>query len=226
MRILLAEDHPDLAANLGEFLSGHGHKVKFAMDGDAALRLAQTGRYDAIVLDRMLPGLDGASVCRQAREAGTATPVLMLTALDTVEDKLAGFAAGADDYLVKPFAMAELLVRLHALHRRAGGAPEARVLRVADLTLDLDSLEVRRGGDRLLLPRAPLKLLELLMREQHRVVTRAELEQALWGAEPPVADVLRAHMWALRSAIDRPYPRRLLNTIHGIGYRLADLEDF
>lgn len=224
MHVLLVEDHPDLAANLGDFLGSHGHRVEVAADGPSGLRLAQAQRYDAIVLDRLLPGLDGASVCRQLRgSAGTQVPVLMLTALDTVNDRVEGLRAGADDYLVKPFAMVELLARLEALHRRATGANGERVLAVADLEFDLDTLIARRAGEAISLTPALRKLLETLMRESHRVVAREELERRLWGDSPPEGDVLRAHMYALRVAIDKPWPKKLLHTIHGSGYRLADL---
>ena len=226
MHILLVEDHPDLAANLGEYLSAHGHSVDFAADGASGLRLALAQSFDAIVLDRLLPGLDGASVCRRLRSAGgVSVPVLMLTALDTVPDRVEGLQAGADDYLVKPFAMVELLARLEALHRRATATGGERRLSVADLVFDLDTLEARRDGDPLTLMPATRKLLELLMRESHRVVTREELERRLWGDAPPEGDVLRAHMYALRLAIDKPYARKLLHTIHGTGYRLADRGD-
>ncbi|MBL6749344.1 MAG: response regulator transcription factor [Nevskia sp.] len=225
MRILLVEDHPDLAANLGDYLSARGHQVDFAADGPAGLRLAQTKAFDAVILDRLLPRMEGAEVCRRMRAAQLTTPVLMLTALDAVSDKVEGFAAGADDYLVKPFAMAELLARLDALNRRAGAARAARRLQVADLTMDLDTLEVRRGRDRLALTPAGRRLLEVLMRGTHRVVARDELEAALWGEAGHPTDVLRAHMYALRNVVDRPYRRKLLHTVHGTGYRLASLDD-
>lgn len=226
MHVLLVEDHPDLAANLGDYLGAHGHSIDFAADGPSGLRLAQSQHFDAIVLDRLLPGLDGASVCRRLRTAGgKAVPVLMLTAMDTVADRVDGLKAGADDYLIKPFAMVELLARLEALHRRATSGSDQRRLVVADLSFDLDTLTARRGNDLLTLTPALRKLLELLMRETHRVVRRDELERRLWGDSPPEADVLRAHMYALRIAIDKPYPRKLLHTVHGTGYRLADPGD-
>jgi len=226
MHVLLVEDHPDLAANLGDFLGSHGHSVDFAADGPSGLRLAQNQSFDAVVLDRLLPGLDGATVCRRLRSSGgTAVPVLMLTALDTVPDRVEGLQAGADDYLIKPFAMVELLARLEALHRRATSNSSGRRLVVADVVFDLDTLEARRSNEVLTLTPALRKILELLMRETHRVVTRDELERKLWGDAPPEGDVLRAHMYALRVALDKPYPRKLLHTIHGTGYRLADLGD-
>ena len=226
MHVLLVEDHPDLAANLGDFLGNHGHSVDFAADGPSGLRLAQSQRFDAIVLDRLLPGLDGASVCRRLRAStGRNVPLLMLTAMDTVNDRVEGLRAGADDYLVKPFAMVELLARLEALHRRATAAGLDRVLSVADLEFDLDTLIARRSDEIISLTPALRKLLELLMRDTHRVVTREELERRLWGDAPPEGDVLRAHIYALRVAVDKPWPKKLLHTIHGSGYRLADLGD-
>lgn len=228
MHILLVEDHPDLAANVSDYLDAHGHRVDHAGDGPTGLKLAQSQAFDAIVLDRLLPGLDGASICRRLREGGaTRVPILMLTALDTIDDRVEGLKVGADDYLVKPFAMAELLARLEALDRRArNGVPRKETaLTVADLSFNLDTLEAQRAGKALTLTPALRKLLELLMRETHRVVTREELERKLWGKMPPEGDVLRAHMYALRVAVDKPFDRKLLHTVHGSGYRLADLGD-
>jgi DNA-binding response OmpR family regulator len=226
MRILVIEDHRDIAENIGDYLAPRGHVLDYAPDGVTGLRLAVSNDYDVIVLDLMLPGLDGLEVCRQLREtAKKATPVLMLTARDQLENKVAGFNAGADDYLVKPFALKELEVRLEALRRRATGSGGSRLLKVADLEFDLDAQTVRRGGRRLDLNPSLRTLLEVLMSNPHRVVRRSELEAALWGDDPPNADVLRAHISALRTAIDRPFDRKLLHTVHGTGYRLSDDED-
>jgi len=224
MRILVIEDHPDLAANVGDYLSAQGHAVDFAADGPTGLARAQAGGVDVVVLDRLLPGLDGASLCRRLRGAGITTPVLMLTALDAVSDRVDGLSAGADDYLVKPFAMSELSARLAALHRRASGQVADQVLRVADLECDPGTAEVRRAGRTLTLTRAERRLLELLLRRSPRLVTRAELERALWGDDAPDGDVLRAHLHNLRSAVDKPFPVKLIHTVHGEGYRLAVLD--
>lgn len=224
MRVLLIEDNADLAANIGDYLAMHGHLVDFAYDGPAGLGAAARGGFDVIILDRLLPGCDGATVCRRLRsEYGIATPVLMLTALDAVGDRVAGLAAGADDYLVKPFALAELEARLGALHRRASGAVAARQLRVADLEYDPDTHAARRGGQPLALNPTTRRILEFLMRQTHRIVARHELEYLLWGDQIPEGDVLRAHLHVLRSAVDRPFARKLLHTVRGAGYRLADL---
>lgn len=221
MIILLVEDDRDLAANLGEFLESSGHQVDYAGDGTLACRLCSSNRYDAIVLDVGLPGMGGLEVCRRLRtEAHQSTPVLMLTARDLESDVLAGFEAGADDYMRKPFSLKELSARLAAIVRRGrvgGGA-----LRVADLTLDPSTLAVYRGGARRSLTPSGLRILELLMRSSPGVVSREQLVELLWGEAPPTSDAaLRAHIHLLRQAIDPPELPRLLHTIHGVGYRLA-----
>lgn len=223
MRILVVEDHADLAATIGDYLEARGHSVDFAYDGRSGYTTACEPRFDAIVLDRVLPGQDGATLCRRLRaEAGVATPVLMLTALDTVSNRVEGLSAGADDYLVKPFAMAELEARLEALHRRAAGAVASQVLQVVDLVYDPRTREAQRDGQLVALNPTTRKILEFLMRQTHRVVSREELEHLLWGDEVPDGDVLRAHMHVLRAAVDRPFTRKLLHTVRGAGYRLAD----
>lgn len=221
MNILVIEDNQDLAANLYDFLEGKGHQVDAAADGVTGLHLAVVNDYDVIVLDLILPGIHGFEVCRKLREeAGKGTPVLMLTARDTLDDKLAGFECGADDYVVKPFSLRELEARLKALARRGHVSPR-QVLHVADLTLDPGTLQVQRGGQPIELPPIPLKILELLMRKSPRVVWRREIEQAIWADSPPDSDALRAHMHVLRNAIDKPFPRPLLHTVRSIGYRLS-----
>jgi DNA-binding response OmpR family regulator len=222
MRLLLIEDHRDIAANIAEFFEARGEEVQHALDGENGLQMALADSYDAIVLDLMLPGLDGLSLCRQLRQAGhTRVPVLMLTAKDLLADKIEGFEAGADDYLVKPFSLAELDARLKALVRRASVPETPRVLSVGDLRFDLDTLEAERSGERLKLNPTTRRLLIVLLQNSHRVVTRAELERELWGDQPPQGDFLRAHMHALRTAIDKNFPIKLLHTIHGTGYRLS-----
>lgn len=221
MRILLIEDHQDLAANVGEYFAQRGHVIDYAADGLSGLHLAATNPYDALVLDVSLPGLDGLALCRKLRtEARSPVPVLMLTARDTERDLLTGFDAGADDYLTKPFSLPVLEARLKALTRR--GTPPADVLRVADLAFDLRSLVVKRGPRRLELAPAGLKLLEALMRASPGVVSRAAAERALWGDDPPDSDAaLRGHVHALRAAIDVTPAPKLVHTVHGLGYRLA-----
>ncbi|HEX7011411.1 MAG TPA: response regulator transcription factor [Steroidobacteraceae bacterium] len=222
MNLLLIEDHADIAANIAEYFEARGDTVEAIADGEEGLRRALTQPYDAIVLDLMLPRLDGLTLCRQLRQAGrTQVPVLMLTAKDLLADKIEGFEAGADDYLVKPFSLAELDARLKALVRRARMPQASRILSVGDLTFDLDTLEAERAGERIKLNPTTRRLLLVLMQNSHRVVTRVELERELWGDEPPQGDFLRAHMHALRAAIDKQFPVKLLHTIHGVGYRLS-----
>jgi DNA-binding response OmpR family regulator len=226
MRILVIEDHRDIAENIGDYLAPKGHELDYAADGITGLHLAVTNDYDVIVLDLTLPALDGLEVCRKLREeAKKSTPVLMLTARDQLDNKVHGFRAGADDYLVKPFALKELEIRLEALRRRGRGAVQTRVLKVADLEFDPDTQAVKRARQRIELNPSLRTLLGVLMANTHRVVPRAELESALWGDDPPDADVLRAHIYALRTAIDKPFERKLLHTVHGTGYRLTDVSD-
>lgn len=220
LRILIVEDNADIAENIGDYLEAQGHVLDFAFDGIGGLHLALTQDFDAIVLDIMLPGMDGLTFCRSLREdARKPTPVLMLTARDTLSDKLQGFRAGADDYLVKPFALEELAARIAALVRRTDLPPED-LLRVADLEVDMGKMKVRRAGRPVELNRACLKILIMLMKAHPNVVTRSELEHALWADMPPGSDALRSHIYALRRAIDRPFEHPLLETVHGVGYRL------
>jgi len=223
VRILIIEDDADIAANLYDYLEGRGHEVDRAADGVTGLHLAVTHEYDAILLDLALPGMDGLALCRKLREeAKRDTPVLMLTARDTLPDKLAGFASGADDYLVKPFALSEVEARLAALERRRSGRVAGRALRVGDLVFDPYTLSVERAGAPVKLPPKCLRLLELLMRHPNRVFARAELETAVWGEEQERGDTLRSHMHILRRALARPGKPDLVENVHGLGYRLTD----
>ena len=222
MRVLIIEDNPDIAANLGDYLEDHGHTVDFAGDGITGLHLAIVNEFDSIVLDLALPGMDGLDVCRKLRsEAGKDTPVLMLTARDRLEDKLAGFETGADDYLVKPFELQEVEARLNVLAGR-GRRRNSRELKVGDLKYNLDTLNVSRGDEDIYLNPIGLKLLHCLMEASPNVVSRAELEMEVWGEEMPDSDSLRVHIHSLRSAIDKPFGSNLIQTRHGIGYRLVE----
>jgi DNA-binding response OmpR family regulator len=224
MKILVIEDNPDIAANIGDYLEDRDYVVDFAGDGVTGLHLAVVNDFDAIVLDLMLPGMDGLDVCRKLREdARKNTPVLMLTARDTLDQKLQGFKTGADDYMVKPFELQELEARLQVLARR-GKAVQARVLKVADLEFNLDTLTVRRAGKELNLNPTGLKLLQRMMEASPWVVSREELELRVWGEELPDSDSLRVHIHSLRAAVDKPFDVPLIHTRHGIGYRLVDPE--
>lgn len=221
--VLLVEDHRDIAEMIVEFLEQRGMTVDYAADGLGGLHLALTQSYDVVVLDVMLPGIDGISLCRRLREeARRNTPILMLTARDTLDDKVTGLDAGADDYLVKPFELRELEARIRTLLRRHRGAVARETYTVGELYLDTATLRVTRAGTPLTLTPIGLKLLTTLMRASPRVVSRQQLEREVWGDLLPDSDTLRSHLYTLRKAVDKPFARPLLHTIAGAGYRLAD----
>ncbi|MFC5739983.1 MULTISPECIES: response regulator transcription factor [Dyella] len=222
MRVLVIEDNSDIATNIGDYLEDRGHVVDFAGDGVTGLHLAVVHDFDVIVLDLTLPGMDGLDVARKLRhEAHKQTPVLMLTARDSLEHKLTGFDSGADDYMTKPFALQELVARLEVLARRGKG-PQSRVLKVDDLTYNLDTLTVTRAGKSIQLNPIGLKLLQALMEASPSVVTRQQLEQRVWGEGLPDSDSLRVHIHGLRASIDKPFDKPLIHTRHGIGYRMVE----
>jgi len=222
MRLLVIEDNRNLVANLFAYFEARGHVLDAAPDGITGLHLALTQPYDALILDWMLPRMDGPEVLRKLRDEGDSDmPVIMLTARDELPDKLAGFRAGADDYLTKPFDLPELEVRLESLQARIQGRARSRVLEVEDLRLDLSTLEASRGDAPVHLFPAGRKLLEVLMRASPAVVTREQLERALWGDEPPDGDMLRSHIYELRREVDGPFPVKLIQTVPRVGYRLA-----
>ena len=223
VNILVVEDNRDIAENIADYFEPRGHTLDFAIDGLMAVKLASEQRFDIIVLDLMLPRLGGMEVCRQLRQVHhLQTPILMLTAKDQLEDKLQGFASGADDYLVKPFSLKELEARLLALIKRAQGQTTSRTLRVADLEYNLDTRQALRAGITLELNPTLRSLLELLMKKSPGIATREEMEDLIWGDHPPDKDILRTHIYNLRTIIDKPYSTKLLKTVHGTGYRLAD----
>lgn len=223
MRLLVIEDNADIAANLTDYLVARGHLADVAGDGLIGLHLACINDYDAIVLDLMLPAMDGLTICRKLRgEAKRYTPVLILTARDSLDDKIAGLEAGADDYVVKPFALREVEMRLRTISRRAQPQGQAQKLRVADLVYDVQLYRVKRGERLVELPPTPMRILEVLMRASPRVVLRSELEAAVWGDSPPDSDALKAHLHILRTAIDKSAETPLLRTVRGVGYQLLD----
>jgi two-component system, OmpR family, response regulator len=224
MRILLIEDDPHTAAFIRKGLSEDGHTVDHTGDGKQGLFLATTENYDAIVLDRMLPALDGLVVLRTLRGAGNRTPLVLLTALGEVDHRVEGLRAGADDYLAKPFAYAELSARLDSIVRRhRGGEPEPTRLRVGELELDLLRREARRSDRRIELQPREFRLLEYFMRQAGRVVTRTMLLEAVWDYHfDPQTNVIDVHISRLRQKIDHGFPRPLLHTVRGAGYRLGE----
>ncbi|MEN5265530.1 response regulator transcription factor [Stenotrophomonas sp. TWI587] len=222
MRLLVIEDNRQLVANLFDYFESRGHVLDVAPDGVTGLHLAVSQPYDALILDWMLPRMEGPEVLRRLRaDHGSEVPVIMLTARDELPDKIAGFRAGADDYLTKPFALPELEVRLEALMVRAKGRNPRKVLEVADLKLDLATLEAHRDGKVLHLYPACRKLLEVLMRASPGAVTRQQLEFALWGDELPDGDLLRSHVYELRRSVDGPFQQKLIHTLPRVGYRLG-----
>ncbi|MEN4952488.1 response regulator transcription factor [Stenotrophomonas sp. TWI819] len=222
MRLLVIEDNRQLVANLFDYFEARGHVLDVAPDGVTGLHLAVSQPYDALILDWMLPRMEGPEVLRRLRaDHGSEAPVIMLTARDELPDKIAGFRAGADDYLTKPFALPELEVRLEALMVRAKGRNPRKVLEVADLKLDLATLEAHRDGKVLHLYPACRKLLEVLMRASPGAVTRQQLEFALWGDELPDGDLLRSHVYELRRSVDGPFQQKLIHTLPRVGYRLG-----
>jgi DNA-binding response OmpR family regulator len=220
MRVLVVEDNRNLVANLFEYFEARGYALDAAPDGPTGLHLALNHDYDAIVLDWMLPRMDGREVLARLRAAGRSVPVLMLTARAELDDKVGTFRSGADDYLTKPFDLPELEVRLEALAMRTQGRGR-RVLEVADLRLDLATLEVTRGGRSLHLYPACRKLLEMLMQASPAAVPRERLERGLWGDSPPDGDMLRSHVYELRRSVDGPFATKLIHTLPRVGYRIA-----
>lgn len=223
MRILVVEDNPDILANLYGFLEPKGYTVDSARTGYAGLALASDNSYDVIVLDVMLPGLNGVELCQKLRcELRIVTPILILTARDSLADKAAGFDSGADDYLVKPFSLVELDMRLRALVRRAEGRHEvSRELRFGQLVFDPELQQAARAGVKVSLTKTGYVLLRCLLAAAPRIVSRDALEQAVWGEDRPESDALRTHIHALRQAIDKPFEHPMLHTVPGVGYRLA-----
>ena len=220
MRILIVEDQPEILQNIADYLELKGYLVDCAYDGLGGLHLALTQPFDLIILDIMLPGMDGITVCQRLRqEARLQTPIIMLTARDSVVDKLTGFQAGADDYLVKPFSLPELHTRVEAVLRR-GQTGLQNMLEIGDLSYDMNSLIVTRQGKTIKLSPIGLKLLEKLMKSSPHVVRRETLEELLWGESLPGSDSLRSHIHTLRQAIDKPFSSPLLHTVHGIGFCL------
>lgn len=220
LHVLIIEDQHDIAANIWDFLERRGYSVDHAPDGERGLAAAMSNEVDVIVLDLGLPRLDGLELCRRLRAAGHGVPILMLTARDTLDDKLRGFAEGADDYVTKPFAMRELEARISALHRRIRpvlGSP----LRVGPLTYDPKSMIATRGGHQAVLTVAQSQILVTLMTQSPSVVTYDKLLRLLWNDHSGDRAALHTHMHALRSQIDRDFDVPLIQTVRGIGYRLA-----
>ncbi|HEY8685322.1 MAG TPA: response regulator transcription factor [Chloroflexota bacterium] len=222
MHILVVEDEERLAALVRRVLVEERHAVDVAHDGDTGLDLADSDTYDLVILDVMLPGMDGFEVCRQMRADGVETPVLMLTARGAVDDRVAGLNVGADDYLVKPFALEELLARVNALLRRRKGSLETSTeLRAKDLTLDLVRHEVRRGNRIIELTAKEFALLEYLMRHPGQVLTRTQITDHVWRYDiDALSNVVDTYIHYVRDKVDRGHSSPLIKTVRGVGYKI------
>lgn len=224
MKILIIEDNPDIIANLYDYFEPLGHVLDNTQTGYAGLARAEQEVFDIIILDGMLPGMDGLEVCKRIRIGRNSdVPILMLTARDTTQDKANGLYAGAVDYLVKPYSLIELEARIIALHRRAGKKHDQNRLVYGDIKLDTGMHVAKRCGNELNLPPLSFKLLAALIRSAPNVLTREQMAFELWGDDPPMSDALRSHVHLLRQAIDKAFPDRkpMLINVQGIGYRLA-----
>ena len=222
MRILLVEDERKISAYVRRGLEEWGYAVDSAYTGVEALDWAKSAPYDLILLDILLPELDGLSVCRELRQQGNRTPVLMLTARDDVDDRVAGLDAGADDYLVKPFALKELLARIRALTRRNGDLPKSSILQFADLTLDTRTRQVRRADRRIELASKEYAVLECLIREPERVLTRTQIAEHVWNYDTyNQSNVVDVYIRNLRRKIDDPCKQKIIHTLRGAGYCLS-----
>jgi heavy metal response regulator len=224
MRILVVEDEEAIAAFMVQGLSEAGYAVDLAMDAAEGLHWTVIAEYDVIILDVMLPDQDGRAVCAELRRRGCRTPVLMVTARDAVDDRVAGLDSGADDYLIKPFAFAELLARIRALLRREPVLKNT-VLQIADLTLDTTSRTVRRGDQLIAQTSNEYSLLEFLMRHPNQTLTRAAIAEHVWNYDfDNLTNLIDVHIFALRRKLDDPYQTKLLHTVRGVGYRLGPHE--
>jgi DNA-binding response OmpR family regulator len=226
MRVLVVEDERKIAAYVKRGLEEQGYAVDAAFTGGEALDWAEAVNFDLVVLDIMLPEMDGIAVCRELRQRGYRTPILMLTARDTIDDRVLGLDAGADDYLVKPFALKELLARLRALTRRAADAPKSPVLQLADLTLDTLTRRVKRGGLVIKLTAKEYAVLECLLREAGRVLTRTQITDHVWNYDVyNQSNIVDVYIRNLRRKIDDPFAVKLIHTVRGAGYRLSTESD-
>ncbi|KGJ92864.1 response regulator transcription factor [Colwellia psychrerythraea] len=215
MLVLVIEDNRTLAANIIEYLESHNFECDYASNGHLGLQLAKKHSFNAIILDIMLPGKDGMTLCKSLRDAGVKTPVIMLTARDTLEDKLQGFTAGADDYLIKPFALAELLARVEVLIKRTANVNVA--LTFADLSMNIDLRTVSRAGHVIELNKVSWQILEALLKASPKVITRQDIEQIIWQDQLPDSDALKSHIYKLRQLVDKPFEQALIQTVRGVG---------
>ena len=222
-KILVIEDNPDIVANIYAFFEPKGFELDNAHNGYSGLTLVSNNRYDVILLDVMLPGMNGTQLCKKLREElHDKTPVLMLTARDTILDKVAGFDSGADDYLVKPFSLVELESRIKALIRRHQDSHCEQSLNVGGLCLNIEEHTVVREGKSLKLTPTGFKILQILMSASPKMVSKNELEEKVWADDIPSSDALRTHVHSVRAQVDKPFAKPMVMTVSGVGYQLID----
>ena len=220
LKILVIEDNHDISLNIADYFQQQGAILDFADNGELGLTLAITENYDCIILDLMLPKLDGLAVCQQVRQkVQRPIPIIMMTARDTLDDKRSGFGVGADDYLTKPFDLEELWLRCNALTNRYQ-QPKEHMLAIGPLRLNQQTLQAERDGKLVQLQPIPWQILTALMQAHPRVVSRSELCDKIWGDEYTESDALRSHLYQLRKTIDKPFEHPIIKTIHGIGFSL------
>lgn len=223
--VLIIEDNPDIASQLGDYLSDKGLCTDFAADGRAAIRLLEQERYDIVILDLMLPDTDGLTLCRHIKQAHqTNMPVLMLTARDSLDDKVEGFGVGADDYLTKPFALEEVYVRCLALGRRSQ-LHQPSVISIGELQIDAREHKVSRQGRVLKLSITDFEILCALAEAYPNAVSKRHLSERIWGNDIPETDAVRSHIYTLRNAVDKPFDESMIKTVHGIGFKLEAPND-
>lgn len=221
MKILLVEDNQDIAGIIFDYFEIKGFVLDYAKDGLQGYELASNNFYDLIILDVMMPRMDGLTVCRKLREQGNDSPILMLTARDSREDMLIGFEQGVDDYLIKPFDLNILAARIHALHRRRAGKQSIKELSFADLKLNLATHTAIRDNSQFVLNPTQFKILKLLMMRSPNIVAKNEIISSIWGEDQPDGDILRSHIYQLRNQVDKPFKQNYIKTIPKIGYQLV-----
>lgn len=223
--VLVVEDNSDIAAQLGDFLAEKGFVVDFAADGKTALSLLDSQRFDVVILDLMLPDMDGLSICRHIKQTlQINVPILMLTARDSLDDKVEGFGVGADDYLTKPFALEEVYMRCLALGRRAQ-LHQSNIITIGDLQIDIQQHQATRQGKRLKLSNTDFEILKLLAQEFPNAVSKRHLAERIWGDDIPETDAVRSHIYTLRNTVDKPFGHPMIKTLHAVGFKLEVSND-
>ena len=224
MYLLVVEKDQDLVAKIYDFFEARGHVADAAYDGKGGKQFSDRNNYDVVILNSRLPDMKGAELCHQLRQTGHIMPILMYGKGRSMQNKLDCFASGADDYVLHPFDFRELEARILALVRRSSQAYVSKPVHIGDLVFDPATLQVKRAGKTIVLPPIPLRILAHLIQQSPAVVSRREIERHIWGNDRPETDALRAHLYTLRNAVDKPFKRKLLRTIRGMGYQLTEIQ--